>query len=86
MKKRKKKTKERRRKIRAWRRKINKYKVFDSRCLDGRKLLVRELKLVYAIRATRVPKSEFFIEVPKDRGFSYTGYFLPNGHVRTILV
>ena len=33
-----------------------------------------------------VPKSEFLVEVPKGRGFSYTGYFLPSGHVRTILV
>ena len=32
-----------------------------------------------------VPKSEFFVEVPKGRG-SYIGYFLPSGHVRTILV
>ena len=31
---------------------------------------------------SRVPKSEFFIEDPKGRGFSYTGYFLPSGHVR----
>ena len=33
-----------------------------------------------------VPKSEFFIEVPKGRGFSYMGYLLPRGHVRAILV
>ena len=32
------------------------------------------------------PKSEFFIEVPKGKGFSYTSYFLPSGHVITILV
>ena len=33
-----------------------------------------------------VSKSEFFIEVLKGRGFSYSGYFLPSGHVRSILV
>ena len=27
-----------------------------------------------------------FCSVPKGRGFSYTGYFLPRGYVRTILV
>ena len=27
-----------------------------------------------------------FRRVPKGRGFSYTGYFLPSGHVRAILV
>ena len=32
-----------------------------------------------------VPKSEFFFEVPKGRGFSYAGCFLPIGHVRAIL-
>ena len=33
-----------------------------------------------------VPKSDFFVKVPKGRGFSYTGYFLPSGHVKAILV
>ena len=33
-----------------------------------------------------VPKSDFFVKVPKRRGFSYTGYFFPSGHVRAILV
>ena len=33
-----------------------------------------------------VPKSEFFVEAPRGRGFSYIGYFLPSGHVRAILV
>ena len=28
-----------------------------------------------------VPKSKLFVEVPKGKGFSYTGYFLPSGHV-----
>ena len=27
-----------------------------------------------------------FCPVPKSRGFSYTGYFLPSGHARAILV
>ena len=27
-----------------------------------------------------------FRRVPKSRGFSYTGYFLPSGHIRAILV
>ena len=35
---------------------------------------------------TWVLKSEFFVEVPKGRGFSYIGYFLASGHVRSILV
>ena len=26
---------------------------------------------------TWVPKSDFFIEVPKGKSFSYTGYFFP---------
>ena len=33
-----------------------------------------------------VPKFDFFVKVQKGRGFSYTGYFLPSGHVRAILV
>ena len=35
---------------------------------------------------TWVPKFEFFVKVPKGRGFSYTSYFLPSDHVRDILV
>ena len=33
-----------------------------------------------------LPETEGFRHVPKGRGFSYTGYFLPSGHVRAILV
>ena len=33
-----------------------------------------------------VPKTVGFYRVTKSRGFSYTGYFLPSGHVRAILV
>ena len=33
-----------------------------------------------------VLKFKFFVEVLKGRSFSYTSYFLPSNHVRTILV
>ena len=33
-----------------------------------------------------VLKFKFFVEVLKGRSFSYTSYFLPSDHVRTILV
>ena len=31
-------------------------------------------------------KNYGFCRIPKGRGFSYTGYFLPRSHVRVILV
>ena len=67
--------------------KIKKEKGSDSRCYDSRKSLVRELKLVYAIRAMcGYQNQNFSSKFKKGRGFSYIGYFLPSGHVKAILV
>ena len=83
-----------RRKSRAWRRGERKRKRKKERHFPSRSPANRRSKLVEArdkvgLRDkgyTWVPKSEFFVEVPKGRGFSYTSYFLPSGHVRAILV
>ena len=67
--------------------KRKKEKGSDSQCSDSRKSLVRELKLVYAIRATHEYQNpNFSSKFKKGRGLSYTGYFLPSGHVKAILV
>ena len=52
----------------------------------GRNVSRQETKLVHVMRATLGTKNYGFRRVPKGRGFSYTGYFLPSGHVRAILV
>ena len=87
------KNKKERRKSRAWRRGERKKKK-KERHFPSLSQANRRLKLVRAKGKgglhdkgyAWVPKSEFFVEVPKGRGFSYTSYFLPSGYVRAILV
>ena len=59
----------------------------DLRLTDDQNSSEQEAKLIYAIRVTRGYQNSnfFFIEVSKGKGFSYTGYFFPSGHVRAIL-
>ena len=54
---------------------------------DDRNSLEQEAKFVNAIKATLWYRNmNFFVEVPKGRGFTYTSYFLPSGYGRDILV
>ena len=67
--------------------KKRKEKGSDSRCSNSWKSLVRELKLVYAIRTMCEYRNlNFLSKLKKGSGFFYTGYFLPSGHVKAILV
>ena len=52
----------------------------------GRNTSRQETKLVHATTATHGYQKLRVSSHSKRKGFSYTGYFLPSGHVRAILV
>ena len=58
----------------------------DLRQTGDRNASGQETKLAHATRATRGYQKLRVSSLLKGRGFSYTGYFLPSGHVRAILV
>ena len=69
------------------RNKKKKERHFPSRSQANRRSKLVEEKIKVGLRDKGyawVPKSKFFVEVPKGRGFSYTTYFLPSGYVKAI--